>query len=49
MGVREGGKKKMLNLDQIAMSQMREEFLPVSGFVQLPSQGFLSLPGCNAR
>lgn len=39
-GASEGGQKKMLNLDKVAMSQMREEFLPLSGFVQLPSQGF---------
>ena len=40
MGARVGGNNKILDLDKVVMSQMREEFLPVSGFVQLPSQGF---------
>lgn len=42
-GTRVGSNNKILNLDKAFMSQMREEFLPVSGFVQLPSQGFLRL------
>lgn len=40
MGARVGGNNKILNLDKVVMSQMTEDFLPVSGFVQLPSQGF---------
>lgn len=40
MGARIGGSNKILNLDKVVMSQMMEDFLPVSGFVQLPSKGF---------
>lgn len=39
-GTRVRGNNKILNLDKVVMSQMTEEFLPVSGFVQLLSQGF---------
>lgn len=40
MGVKVGGNNKILNLDKVHISQMREQFLPASGFVQLPSQQF---------
>lgn len=48
MGAKVGSNNKILHLDKIDISQMREKFLPASGFVQLPSQQFLSSPGSNA-
>lgn len=38
MGVKVGSKNKIRNLDKVHISQMRDQFLPASGFVQLPSQ-----------